>query len=32
MARMGGDDNAFKVLVRRPEGRSPDRSCRLDER
>ena len=32
MARMGVMRNAYRVLVRKPEGKRPDRSCRRDER
>ena len=32
MARMGVMRNAYRVLVKKPEGKRPDRSCRLDER
>ena len=32
MARMGVMRNAYRVLVRKPEGTRPDGRCRLDER
>jgi len=32
VARMGMMRNAYRVLVRKPEGKRLDRSCRLDER
>jgi len=32
VVRIGVMRNAYRVLVRKPEGKRPDRSCRLDER
>jgi len=32
VARMGVMRNAYRVLVRKPEGKRPETSCRLDER
>jgi hypothetical protein len=32
VVRIGVRRNAYRVLVRKPDGKRPDRSCRLDER